>query len=393
MKFAPFVLATACALKLDYEIKKQVDGQLVARDGLHESVSFKNDELVYVVNVNGVDMRLDTYRSDVVVITANTECAPRKGISNYDCHDHDLVLTDFIANDTAPELVWKGPEEGGFTYAKWGHGPLKIGGKQLQDFTYAWATNTTEKMGVLGVGFPANEASAEGKNGQTYNNFPMALKQEGSTQHNVYTMYNSARNKGSIIFGDVQSDKYDGDLTTLKTDEHGRTKLNLISVNNKDIHFNGTAKAVFRGGSAFSLFPKKIVDQFVDAVAGISGEFDDGAEISCLDLDAITINFNFGDDLFAVPLDKFVVKHGDTCLLPVTYSEDDQVVLGDNFLHNYFLRVDQDNKEVALGRVNDDALIMDVDETKQTAPQTNAAPLAHVASGLFALVVLSALFV
>lgn len=72
-----------------------------------------------------------------------------------------------------------------------------------------------EQSGLLGLGYSVKEASV-GHNGTHYPNFVETLVNAGEIASRFYSLYLSNLGQfGSIIFGGVDTQKFDGDLVTL----------------------------------------------------------------------------------------------------------------------------------------------------------------------------------
>jgi hypothetical protein len=78
-----------------------------------------------------------------------------------------------------------------------------------------------EQVGILGLGYSVREASAR-RIGIRYPYFVETLVNAGQIASRLYSLYLANLGQyGSIVFGDVDTQKYEGDLVTLNCLPHG----------------------------------------------------------------------------------------------------------------------------------------------------------------------------
>lgn len=217
---------------------------------------------------------------------------------------------------------------------------------------------------VLGLGYPISEAVE----GSSYPNFPQAIKNQGLIQTPVYSLWlNSARaSAGSILFGGIDTSKFNGKLTTFKVrSEHGKYRQFLLEI--KSVSFAGkkipgSYLAVVDSGYAGSSFPLSLA-QSIWAAAGIhDAQIDQATGYPMVDcnfgnsLSVPFMDFDFGSAKFRVSLSELLIRMGSgQCLLgiaAVSGSSNYQPLLGVTFLRSIYAVFDLYNNEVSLAQAN-----------------------------------------
>ena len=217
---------------------------------------------------------------------------------------------------------------------------------------------------VLGLGYPINEAVE----GSSYPNFPQAIKNQGLIQTPVYSLWlNSARaSAGSILFGGIDTSKFNGKLTTFKVrSEHGQYRQFLLEI--KSVSFAGkkipgSYLAVVDSGYTGSSFPQSVA-QSIWAAAGIHDTQIDQATgypmVDCNFGNSLSVpfmDFDFGSAKFRVSLSELLISVAPgQCLLGIAAAsggDNYQPLLGITFLRSIYAVFDLYNNEVSLAQAN-----------------------------------------
>lgn len=217
---------------------------------------------------------------------------------------------------------------------------------------------------VLGLGYPINEAVE----GSPYPNFPQAIKNQGLIKTAVYSLWlNSASaSAGSILFGGIDTSKFNGKLTTFKVRaEGGQYRQFLLQV--KSVSFAGkkipgSYLAVVDSGYAGSSFPLGLA-QSIWAAAGIHDAQIDQATgypmVDCNFGDSLSVplmEFDFGSAKFRVTMTELLIRTAPgQCLLGIAAASStakDQSLLGITFLRSVYAVFDLYNNEVSLAQAS-----------------------------------------
>ncbi|CEP20550.1 unnamed protein product [Cyberlindnera jadinii] len=261
-----------------------------------------------------------------------------------------------------------------FALGRWGSSRLEVSGASLVDFTFGLANLTNSSAPVFGIGYVGNEAS----HGQfmqqyggtfEYDNFPLALKNQGIIQRNLYSLYlNSGNANGKILFGAIDHAKHQGDLVTLPLvnvyADYGFAKPITVDVEIQSlgITINGEESSIFDGtisaglldsGTTVNYLPLRAVQSLADK---LNAEWDDtiGWYVTDCPVEStdITLDFHFQGVAIQVPLNDMLGAVDSTqvrCAVLVRPSS--RVILGDTFLRHAYVVYDLDGYQVQLAPV------------------------------------------
>lgn len=222
----------------------------------------------------------------------------------------------------------------------------------------------TLDQNVLGLGYPINE----GVEGSPYPNFPHAIKNQGLIKTAVYSLWlNSAiASAGSILFGGIDTSKFNGKLTTFKVrsegGHYGQCLLQIKRVSFAGKQIPGGYLAVVDSGYTGSSFPLSLA-QSIWAAAGIhDGDIDQATGYPMVDCnfgDSLSVpfmEFDFGSAKFRVPMTELLIRTPPgQCLLGIaaaSSSAKNQPLLGVSFLRSVYAVFDLYNNEVSLAQAN-----------------------------------------
>lgn len=192
----------------------------------------------YSVNLNigsngdSVEVLLDTGSSDLWVVGADNEDCQVNGGPN-DCNQYGTFDEQNSTSWTTNQQVFS-IKYADNTTAQGYYGQDKIDfgdGMVLSTGTFAVANQSNDTFGVFGIGFEANEATAN-----KYTNIPSSLKTEGLINKVAYSLYINSENAttGSILFGGIDNAKYQDDLVPINivqnNGEYSKMQIHLSSI-------------------------------------------------------------------------------------------------------------------------------------------------------------------
>lgn len=263
MKFLLFAAVAQAYLQLDFERQTAQDVALAKRhtsNGVANAMDVPIEQigdLMYTVQLHvgtppqNVTVQLDTGSSDLWFPVAsnpyckrNAKLAPKKvkalpatgfatendqvakKLRTFDCDAFGLfnssMSSSFKSNDSSEFFVKY--EDGTYASGMWGTDTFKLNHHNVSNITFALANIANASMGVLGVGFPAEETTDDPSPGSLidkehyqYDNFPIALKRTRTIKKVSYSIFLNDTNskKGVILFGGVDHSKYQGTLWTV----------------------------------------------------------------------------------------------------------------------------------------------------------------------------------
>jgi hypothetical protein len=363
------------------------------------SVDLDNEQTLYFANVTigspGQSLRLDidTGSSDLWANSAQSNLCQSN--QNY-CADSGV----YNANDSSSYSYVNSAflikyADGSYAQGDYAKDTVTLGNTALRDVQFGIGYDSTSAQGILGVGYMTNEA-AIATTGKTYTNIPAQMVADGVIAANAYSLWlnDLDANTGSILFGGVDTDKYDGDLQTVPIiKENGVYQefvigLSSVTAGGQQI-FNDPVAVLLDSGSSLSYLP----DSYANSLYQIfNAQYDSqsGAAVVSCDLanNAATVDFVFSGVNISVPLNELVLLDGyqrgnPICILGIASAGDSTSVLGDTFLRSAYVVYDLDNNEISLAQTNFNATSSSVTEISSgSGGVPNATPVANAVTSL-----------
>jgi len=242
---------------------------------------------------------------------------------------------------------------------------LGIGGALISDVQFGIGYNSSSAQGILGVGYAANEASIP-ITGKSYNNVPEVLVNAKVINTLAYSLWlnDLDANEGSILFGGVDSDKYQGTLATLPIiQEQGVYRefivaLTSLTAAGQDVFNNSPIPVLLDSGSSLSYLPTSYAEAIFEV---FSAEYDSAAGAAVVDCNlmntADTVDFSFSGKTISVSMSELVlideVRRGQAiCILGISDAGDTTAVLGDTFLRSAYVVYDLGNNQISLAQTD-----------------------------------------
>jgi hypothetical protein len=276
---------------------------------------------------------------------------------------------------------------------------LQINGVTIKSLQMGLATSVQRGVGVLGVGFPTNEAAVT-----KYPNIIDQLAQQGFTKSRAFSLYlNDRRAKtGTLLFGGVDAAKFIGPLHTLPIlqSSTGYTHYGVIMSSISTTYSNGTkvpvsstlAGAILDSGTTLSYLPDDIASPLFKQLGVYTDVATSGySMINCDYLNSepdLVVTFGFGNgqasggDTFtiSVPVTELVLDllsgygqltagapFDNVCLFGIQSSggsfggsgggtndsaSGDITLLGDTFLRAAYVVYDLDHHQIGMAQAN-----------------------------------------
>jgi hypothetical protein len=245
---------------------------------------------------------------------------------------------------------------------------LTIGGVVIKDMQFGIMYQGTVRYGILGIGLPGIESTADYGLGQ-YNNLPILLVNQGYIQSAAYSLWlngdqTATGTNRTILFGGVDTDKFYGSLVTLPfvagpfdtgVQEFFVT-LQGVQMSNgsgNPIALNGGSTpvpALLDSGTTIMQLPAVLAQSILSALNAVITS-DNLAYVDCaLALSPLTVDFIFTGITISVPLSQLVLSVNlspTQCLLGLeaTTVSGGTTILGDTFLSSTYVVFDLDNKK------------------------------------------------
>jgi hypothetical protein len=206
---------------------------------------------------------------------------------------------------------------------------ISLGDNNIDGVTFGIGYRSTSAQGILGIGYPANEASVSTL-GKTYANLPQVMVTQGLINTPAYSLWlnDLNANTGSILFGGVDTAKYSGNLQTVPIiKEEGAYRefiigLTGLSVSGQTIiSASDSIPVLLDSGSSLSYLPTSYAQALFTIFNAQYSTSSGAATVSCsLMNNAATVDFTFSGIKISVPLNELVVvdavRNGrQTCIL------------------------------------------------------------------------------
>lgn len=276
----------------------------------------------------------------------------------------------------------------------WAMDTLKIQGMTIPNTSFGLGLQANSTTGILGIGFPSNEATTKLQTPYTYSNLPLRLAEEGIINIPAYSLwlnYLQAK-QGSLLFGGVDHAKYSGELVTVPILEApNQPTATLISLTSLKFTYGDSSeqilyqsyKALLDSGTSLSYFPQVAATKILDAFnASYNQEL--GYYIQSCNLQG-SLDFSFNGANISVPFDSLLLPitssqgiarfvNGDpVCAIGIIPSSFSYVLLGATFLRSAYVVIDLENKEVALAQVVTNSTDSNIEAIISTIPSATKA--------------------
>ena len=256
---------------------------------------------------------------------------------------------------------------------------LRIGQQELEGVQFGVGYQSSSPEGILGIGYPINEAQVNRNRKQAYDNVPLAMANKGVIKSNAYSLWldDLEASTGSIMFGGVDTDKFHGELRTLPIQkEFGQFREFVITLTGVTIFQNGQNRSVdtdlpvpvlLDSGSSLTYLPKDLVQNLYTAFkVQYIPQTGTGFVPCSLASSGDILSFTFTSPRIDVPMQELVINPGPNsdgshqtfsdgtpaCLFGIGPSDGSTAVLGDTFIRSAYVVYDLANNEVSLAQTN-----------------------------------------
>ncbi|KAI9788529.1 MAG: hypothetical protein M1833_002915 [Piccolia ochrophora] len=288
---------------------------------------------------------------------------------------------------------------------------IEIAGVKIEDLQFGIGYQSQSRQGVLGIGYAGNEAQVQSNGAEPYRNLPQLMVDGGLINSNAYSLWlnDLGASEGEILFGGVNTEKYEGELQTLpiqmsRGDTDNPTEF-LITLTELGVTQSGSEQSIasnradpvlLDSGSSITYLPDDIFENIANAlnaqyVSQLGTYFVDCS----LATDANTMDFSFSGAVIRVTFNELIIDLGPdesgerlsldgenpACLLGLSNAGEDSNVLGDTFLRSAYVVYDLENNEIAIAQTTFNATANDVREiTTGRDAVPNASPVENAAT-------------
>lgn len=262
---------------------------------------------------------------------------------------------------------------------------VTIGSQKMDRLQFGVGYSSSSAQGILGIGYEINEVQVGRAGKEAYRNLPSKMVEDGLIQSKSYSLWlnDLGANKGNILFGGVDTGKYEGQLQTLpiqtQTGIYAEFLITLtgMKLGNQSIGDDDMALAVLLdSGSSLTYLPDQMVEEIYTAVGAQWNPGELGAYVPCsLANKPMNLTFNFTSPTIAVEMNELVLdlitdggkrptfQNGVTaCLFGIAPAGQGTNVLGDTFLRSAYVVYDMDNNQISLAQTRFNSTVSRVRE-------------------------------
>lgn len=259
-----------------------------------------------------------------------------------------------------------------------------IGGASIKQLQMGLATDTTIGTGIMGIGYNTSEANIGTGNGTEYPNLPLAMVNEGIINSAAYSLWlnDLQATSGNILFGGVDTDKYSGDLISVKVYPDSQTgqvdsftvaftSLSATSSSGTDqiTPPNYAEAAILDSGTTITLLPDNVAEAVFTELGAVPDASLGAVLVPCnLARNTGYLTYGFGGaggPQIKVSVSQLVLPltltsgrtptftNGEAaCQLGLQAAGDLPVLFGDTFLRSAYVVYDLENNRIALAQTD-----------------------------------------
>ncbi|KAF3987319.1 hypothetical protein FT663_02940 [Candidozyma haemuli var. vulneris] len=225
------------------------------------------------------------------------------------------------------------------------------GSTLVKNFQFAVADSAdADSTGILGVADKNQEAGES-----QYDNLPWALQKSGVTPKASYSLFlgSEQSGKGSIIFGGIDTEKFEGDLQKYSVSSGYGLGLSPKSASVEGQTVSLGEDFILDSGTSWNLWPPALTEAVASAL-GTSGQQQGLYIVSCDQPSDKHISFDFGQNTISIPYSDLVVNVGgegqSICALGAQPTADDPYIFGDVFLRSAYVYYDLTDQTISIAQ-------------------------------------------
>lgn len=384
-----------------------------------------------------IDILIDTGSADLwVYSSSNPYCASESQLESSSNSGNLVNCTQafdykksstFSFNETGIDFYITYGDDS-FADGRWGTDVFKIGDITLNNCSVAVALMANSTTPILGIGYEYLESTEQyliqpsvttelpsratatsqlsASNvvqAYSYENVPAQMYAEGKISAYAYSLWLNDLNadRGALLFGGVDHDKYTGNLETVPI-------VNIDSdVSNTPFQFNiilsslalvdqkgsestivtGNIPVLLDSGTSLSMLPTEHIELIayyldysynseLELYIGECGVAKTGREAIVFDLSGAKINVNLTEVLFPVTYtdgSTATFTNGDTICYLGMYPASDTYILGDTFLRSAYVVYDLANDEISIANTDYNSTSSNVEAIGSSVPSATKA--------------------
>lgn len=284
---------------------------------------------------------------------------------------------------------------------------IDIGGTTLTDFQFGVGYSSTSSQGILGIGYTANEVQVGRAELSPYNNLPAKMASDGTIKSNAYSLWlnDLDSNTGSILFGGIDTEQFEGELKTLPIQSEGSVysefliTLTGLYMGDEAVATNQALAVLLDSGSSLTYLPDSMVETIYQKVSAKYDTSEGAAYIACSMANSNdSIRFNFSEPIIEVSMNELVLElvtssgkrptfqdGTEACLFGIAPAGSGTNVLGDTFLRSAYVVYDLANNQISLAQTTFNSTthnVVEISSGSHAVPSATAVTNAVSATGI-----------
>lgn len=249
---------------------------------------------------------------------------------------------------------------------------IAVGDTTIADFQFGIGYKSTSSQGILGLGYKANEVQVGRAGLAPYDNLPAKMAAAGTINSNAYSLWlnDLDASTGSILFGGVDTEQFEGELKTLPIQAEGSVyaefliTLTGLYMGDEAIATDQALAVLLDSGSSLTYLPDSMVETIYQKVEAQYDSSEGAAYIPCSQANSnSTLRFNFSEPIIDVVMNELVLElvtssgkrptfqdGTEACLFGIAPAGSGSNVLGDTFLRSAYVVYDLANNEISLAQ-------------------------------------------
>ncbi|ERT03329.1 uncharacterized protein SPSK_09029 [Sporothrix schenckii 1099-18] len=326
-----------------------------------------------------LQLQLDTGSSDVWVLSSSASVCAKSNDCSEGSFDADASSTYSVYRENGFNITYG---DGDHATGDYFTDTLAIAGATVKGFTMGLAKDAEGlTFGLVGVGYPGLEAIASKDPSDAYPSLGESLVRQNLTNTNAFSLWlnDLEASTGNILFGGIDTEKYEGDLMRLDVLKDpgpqkylqyfvALTSVEAISVSGRDALTsagNYTGYALLDSGTTLTKVPQDLAEQFwAEAGASYNTQLGDAILPCSRAQSGGVFSFTFGGSggpVVNVSMTELVqnvysnatftsgpFRGQAVCRFGITNSTDLFTILGDTFLRSAYVVYDLVNNQIAI---------------------------------------------
>lgn len=305
----------------------------------------------------------DTWLSDEKMVCRYV--SPKCSRSAYD----PLLSSTFALNTSTKDAFSSSFGTRTMVVGFWSQDTIQVGNSLVEGMGMGLVAMANSELGILGLGPPNYSASNNPlsmRNPFTYDNFPIRLFNQGSTNSTAYSFWLGGEDRpGKLTFGAYDRSKYEGNLVNvpLVADNKYFIEIDEIKLDNVTYPQPENLGYLVDTGSDMLRLPQNVLEQIIQKFSTYDEET---WGVDCSESPEGDLTFQFGELIISMPIaglprpqvingqEMFGANGEKRCQLNVAVAQERGGSLGVPFLLKAYSVYDFENRKLSFAKAKHD---------------------------------------